>query len=175
MKTIKDTIIDEIHETALNQSGVQKRTLNAHNIYRLDNGRYQSTSGFISKEQVQALNEYMALKLAGTELWNNNMDVANAGLQGALVNIGNGARKGNVSTTMPGYLQTQRPYIIMTLPTLSLPENYGHYYGYPANYTDTLGNLSGFTQVSDVHLDGFTCTKDELDEIERLLKEGVIL
>lgn len=63
----------------------------------------------------------------------------------------------------------------MTIPNLSLPDNYGHYYGYPCNMTLKLGELSGFTVVSDCHLDGFRCTKSELDEIERLLKQGVVL
>lgn len=74
-----------------------------------------------------------------------------------------------------GYLGAQRPYLIINIPNLNLPDNYGHYYGYPCNMTVNLGTLSGFTVVSDCHLDGFSCTKTELDEIEQLLKGGVIL
>ena len=38
-----------------------------------------------------------------------------------------------------------------------------------------LGSLSGFTSIEQCHLHGITATAEELDEIERLLYEGVIL
>lgn len=96
-------------------------------------------------------------------------------IQTAFNNVGGAVSRGSGLSGNSGYLSIQRPYLVMSIPNISLPENYGHYYGYPCNITETLGNLTGFTKVADVHLDGFTCTKRELDEIERLLKEGVIL
>ena len=58
------------------------------------------------------------------------------------------------------------------------PDNYLHTYGKPLNETYLLSDLvdSGFTQVEDVHMDGFaTATKDEIDEVAGKLKGGVIL
>lgn len=58
------------------------------------------------------------------------------------------------------------------------PDNYLHTYGKPLNETYLLSDLvnSGFTQVEDVHMDGFaSATSVEVDEIARKLKGGVIL
>lgn len=58
------------------------------------------------------------------------------------------------------------------------PDNYLHTYGKPLNETYVLSDLinSGFTQVEDVHMDGFTlATSVEVDEIASKLKSGVIL
>ena len=59
---------------------------------------------------------------------------------------------------------------------VSLYEVEGSLYGYPLNSYVRLGTLTGFTTVSEVHLDGFSLsTESELNEIESLLKSGVIL
>lgn len=58
------------------------------------------------------------------------------------------------------------------------PDNYLHTYGKPLNETYVLSDLinSGFTQVEEVHMDGFTlATSVEVDEIAGKLKSGVIL
>lgn len=58
------------------------------------------------------------------------------------------------------------------------PDNYLHTYGKPLNETYLLSDLvdSGFTQVEDVHMDGFaSATSVEVDEIASKLKGGVIL
>lgn len=49
--------------------------------------------------------------------------------------------------------------------------------GIPANITTKLDSLrnTGFCRVSEIHLDGIAATKEELAEIERLLKQGVLL
>ena len=58
------------------------------------------------------------------------------------------------------------------------PDNYLHTYGKPLNETYVLSDLidSGFTQVEEVHMDGFaSATSIEVDEIASKLKGGVIL
>lgn len=75
------------------------------------------------------------------------------------------------------------PYIRIVYPNPVNIEDYGKYNGYMLNETRTLGNLSGYTIVSDVHLEGIATDQDatdyanenELAEIESLLKSGVIL
>lgn len=69
----------------------------------------------------------------------------------------------------------QYPFIILSRPTQNVPKNYGHYYGYPSNIYTTLGSVSGYTEVASVHLDGISCTVQEREEIDNLLKGGVIL
>lgn len=72
-------------------------------------------------------------------------------------------------------LGVQYPYLIISRPTQSMPEEYGHHFGYPSNIYSNLGALRGYTEVGEVHLEGFIATESELAEIDRLLKGGVIL
>lgn len=83
-------------------------------------------------------------------------------------------RSGNISGSA-GYMGGQTPYLIITRPNQALPEDQNKYTGYPAFITSTLSELSGMTYVSEIHLEDVPCTEDESREIERLLKEGVVL
>lgn len=74
-----------------------------------------------------------------------------------------------------GVLSVQKPYIIIERPNYSVPGNVNKYVGQSSNITEYLGNLSGFTMVEYVHLQGIPATDEEIQEIEALLKEGVIL
>ena len=59
-----------------------------------------------------------------------------------------------------------------------LPSDMGKFrklYGAPLKQNRLLSVLSGFTIVGDVHLEGINAYKKEKDEIDRLLKSGVIL
>ena len=74
-----------------------------------------------------------------------------------------------------GILDTLTPYIMVHRPAPSRAESYQYYNGYPSNTTVNLGSCSGFTIVDKIRLTGFTCTDGEKEEIEQLLKSGVIL
>lgn len=76
---------------------------------------------------------------------------------------------------MGGMLGVFSPYLIITRPRQALPASQNAFQGYPAFITRTLGSVSGFTRVADVHLDGLTCTDAEKTEIKQLLEQGVIL
>ena len=68
------------------------------------------------------------------------------------------------------------PYVIMHKPVQSLAKNYNRFKGYPANITSRLGALTGYTEVEHIHLSSIPQATDaELNEIERLLKEGVVI
>lgn len=83
-------------------------------------------------------------------------------------------KSGSMSGT-GGMLAVQVPYIIVTRPKQALPSGQNAMEGYPSYITRSLGSLSGYTEVSEIHLTGIPCTQQELDEIERLLGEGVYL
>lgn len=83
-------------------------------------------------------------------------------------------RSGNISGSA-GFMGGQTPYLIITRPRQALPEEQNLYMGYPSFITSLLGDLSGMTIVADCHLENIPCTDGELQEIERLLKEGVLL
>lgn len=92
----------------------------------------------------------------------------------------------NLATTKPdvshsssigaasGLMSIQTPYLIIERPRQAIPENQQTYTGFPSFITEDLGELNGYTEVEVVHLHGMSCTDDELEELDRLLQEGVI-
>lgn len=82
-------------------------------------------------------------------------------------------RSGAMSST-GGLLGIQKPYLILTRPKQALPENQNKYTGYPSFITMALSDCTGYTEVDSVHLENMTCTDEEAQEIENLLKSGVI-
>ena len=83
-------------------------------------------------------------------------------------------RTGTVSGSA-GLLGIQTPYLIWECPNQSMAGNYQHFVGFPCNITYTLSNLGGYTEVESVQLDNISATEEEKNEIESLLKSGVIL
>ncbi len=82
-------------------------------------------------------------------------------------------RSGGVHSTA-GFLSTQKPVLIFTFPRACAPKNQSHYTGYPSFITEELANLSGYTEIEKIHIEGFPGTETELSELESLLKGGVI-
>lgn len=82
-------------------------------------------------------------------------------------------KSGSMSGT-GGMLGVQTPYLIITRPRQALPENQNGFIGYPSFITVTLSDISGYTEVEKVHLENISATSEEMEEIERLLSEGVI-
>lgn len=74
-----------------------------------------------------------------------------------------------------GVLGIKTPYLIITRPVQSLPQDFNSYRGYPSNITSLLGDLTGYTEVDTVYMKGITATQDEIQMIESSLKGGVIL
>lgn len=69
------------------------------------------------------------------------------------------------------------PYLIIRVPNVdNVTEQYKHTKGQPLGITCKLNQVSGYTTISDIHLDGInSATYDELTRIEYILSEGVIL
>lgn len=84
------------------------------------------------------------------------------------------AHSGAIACTA-GELGVRKPYAIITTRTPIVDANYNTYAGQPYFKTAKLSSVSGFTIVEQVQINGIIATQGELDEIERLLKEGVIL
>lgn len=82
-------------------------------------------------------------------------------------------RSGSISSAS-GFLAAQRPYIVRTNPRSAIPANQNTYHGYPSFVTVGLGSLTGYNEVYSIHLENVPATGQELDEIESLLKGGVI-
>lgn len=97
---------------------------------------------------------------------------------GSAMNIISGKREVSYSGRLDssiGQMSVKFPYLIITRPAQSLPKNYNNFNGYPCNITETLSNLSGFTQIEFIHLENIPASDTELTMIENILKSGVIL
>lgn len=74
-----------------------------------------------------------------------------------------------------GYMDTHYPYLIIEKPIQAKPESFNTYRGYTSNITKRLGMCEGFTKVSPSTMwsNNIKCTDNEMEEIKRLLQEGV--
>lgn len=82
-------------------------------------------------------------------------------------------KSGSLSGT-GGMLGIQKPYLILTRPRQAHPANQNHYTGYPSFITENLSELSGYTEIEQIHLENVQATDSELNEIVSLLESGVI-
>ena len=99
--------------------------------------------------------------------------------------IGHGVIKNNmlytkassyVSSTAEGLYSSQQVRIRKTTIKEKYIKDYNKYYGKPLNEVRRLGDLKGFTIVSDFHLENFsTATISELNSISSILKNGFII
>lgn len=74
-----------------------------------------------------------------------------------------------------GYLSQLTPYLVITRPKIAIPKDQNKFMGYPSLIASSLGDLSGYTEIKEIHLENIPCTEEELSEIESMLKGGVIL
>ncbi len=84
------------------------------------------------------------------------------------------SRSGGISGNA-GIMGDYQPFIVVTRPINDKPATYDNNIGQTYNKSAQLGTLSGFTVVEEAHIEGMNATDAEKQEIERLLKEGVIL
>lgn len=76
---------------------------------------------------------------------------------------------------MGGMMGIKTPYIIIERPVQAVPGYQNHIIGYPSFITRLIGDFKGYTEIEQCHLENIPCTKDEMNEIESILKSGVIL
>lgn len=74
-----------------------------------------------------------------------------------------------------GAMGSKVPYIIISRPQTAMADKFETLSGYPSNTYTSLSDCKGFTQVKYCHVENLSATETEKKEIERLLKEGVIL
>ena len=96
------------------------------------------------------------------------------GVAGGLMGGTSIERSGNFSANS-GALGIKKPYLIISRKTPYDADNYNDYYGYPSNKTVVLNSCKGFTRVKDIHVNIPNATNEEKNEIETLLKNGIII
>ena len=115
---------------------------------------------------------------AGASLFTGNLGGFLSGVMGAFGAASEGpqvSRSGNYSGSMAA-LAERRPCLFLIRPIQHMPGGYSEYVGYPSFITYQLKKLEGYTMVDAVIDNQIAGATDaEKEEIERLLKEGVIL
>lgn len=74
-----------------------------------------------------------------------------------------------------GAMGCKIPYLIIERPQTKVASLMPSLDGYPTNYSVKLSDCSGQVVVSSVHIEGINATENELKEIERLLKAGILV
>ena len=86
-------------------------------------------------------------------------------------NIG---RSGGFSANA-GAMGIKIPYLIIERPQTKVADTFPQLIGYPTNYSIKLGDCSNHVVVKHVHVEGINATESELEQIESLLKTGVLV
>ena len=130
---------------------------------------------------------YRAMLSSGAAIGSGIATIATGGMTaplaiGAGVNaVGNVANMGkDVQFTsgggsIAGALGSEYPYITLVEPIVFKDGNQRHYMGYPYYSKKQLKNMSGFTKIMGIHLDGLSCTEIERSAIRDQLSKGVII
>lgn len=83
-------------------------------------------------------------------------------------------RSGNLSANA-GAMGIKKPYLVIQRPQVNVAENFDRFLGKPANQTTKIGSCTGFISCLDVHIENCNGTDSELQELEKLLKEGILI
>ena len=78
-------------------------------------------------------------------------------------------------TSNSGAMGIKIPYIIISSKYGYDALDYNKFYGFPSNKTVVLNSCKGFTRIKDIYIDISDATNEEKNEIETLLKNGVII
>ena len=78
-------------------------------------------------------------------------------------------------TGCSGVMGPKKPYLIIVRPQPKLAENYEEYQGKPSNTTTYLAECEGFVTVKEAHIISSHAYETEIEEINELLKSGVII
>ena len=105
--------------------------------------------------------------------------MAIGGASGAASSMVSGAREtfshgGNIGGAV-GFMSLKKPYFIINRPQQAVAREQNKFSGYATWYTSNdFLFTQGYTKVAQIHLEDIPATDWEIQEIERLLKEGVI-
>lgn len=125
---------------------------------------------------------------------NSIINTASGVVRGALNRGGTGALTAGISglasfvTSMKPSIETSgsvtgalgacsklTPHFIFTCPRLVNPQGKNQIVGTPSYVTKKVNECSGFVQAQDLHFSSSRAMHSEIEEIERLLKEGIIV
>ena len=97
--------------------------------------------------------------------------IASGAMSALHSNIG---RSGGFSANA-GAMGIKVPYLIIERPQTKVAQTFPELAGYPTNYSCKLGDCSGHVVVKHAHIEGINATDTELEQIDSLLKDGIIV
>ena len=103
------------------------------------------------------------------------------GMSNAFLNTPLSVTRGEIGGDFSIFSMPQNPYIIITRTHTVLPASYNELMGKPSGKTATLSQLSGFTSIDAIRVEGIKSvngvspTSVELATIDEALRSGVIL
>lgn len=74
-----------------------------------------------------------------------------------------------------GAMGGKKPYLIVSRPQTRTPTNVNEYLGLPSYTTGKVSQFSGFTKFKEIHFESDKAFSIEIDEINDLLKSGIII
>ena len=92
-----------------------------------------------------------------------------------VINMGKEVQYTSGGGSISGQLASEYPYITVIEPDPFMATKQEHYTGYPYYRRKQLRNLSGYTKIFSIHLDGLSCTESEREAIRTQLSNGVII
>lgn len=152
----------------------------------VDDGVLYSWQGSVGLQIPFSGNSYNGLLNGILQVAGAGVSIATAGTAGAVASASLSAVSGvanamkeNIShggsiAGAGGFLNVKTPYIVLTVPNLCKPADQPAFLGYPSFVTSKLNALKGMTQIEEIHIENVPATANELEEIESLLKSGVI-
>ena len=114
-------------------------------------------------------------------LTSNIITGAYNGMSNAVLNTPLSVTRGEIGGDFSMFSMPQNPYIITTRTHTALPTNYTTLMGKPSGKTATLSQLSGFTSIDAIRVEGIKSangvspTSVELATIDEALRSGVII
>lgn len=134
--------------------------------YPLSSGSYMGIVSTIASTVVGAVTAPTPLGMGATIL---------GGLTNLAFNSHANVERSGSFTGSAGAMGSKIPYLIISRPQTAMADKFETLSGYPSNTYTPLSACKGFTQVKYCHVENLSATETEKGEIERLLKEGVIL
>lgn len=134
--------------------------------YPLSSGSYMGIVSTIASTVVSAVTAPTPLGMGGAVL---------GGITNLAFNSHANVERSGSFTGNAGAMGSKIPYLIISRPQTAMAQNFETLSGYPSNTYTKLSACTGFTQVKFVHVENLNATDAEKQDIEQLLKEGVIL
>lgn len=134
--------------------------------YPLSSGSYMGIVSTIASTVVGAVTAPTPLGMGATIL---------GGLTNLTFNSHANVERSGSFNGNAGAMGSKIPYLIISRPQTAMADKFETLSGYPSNTYTPLSACKGFTQVKYCHVENLSATETEKGEIERLLKEGVIL